>query len=95
MTASSFHHSRAFSPAQASLGATQGLASALSMLCVAAALAFETCRISRLLFRKRSPQAVSARSPASTVFCRSIAIVMGPTPPGTGVIAEATGLAAA
>jgi hypothetical protein len=25
-----------------------------------------------------------------SVFCRSIAMVIGPTPPGTGVIAEAT-----
>ena len=31
---------------------------------------------------------------ALTVFWRSIAIVIGPTPPGTGVIAPATSLAA-
>ena len=32
----------------------------------------------------------AARSAASTVFDSSIAIVIGPTPPGTGVIAPAT-----
>ena len=30
---------------------------------------------------------------AVTVFCKSIAIVIGPTPPGTGEMAEATLLA--
>ncbi len=37
-----------------------------------------------------SPLAATARSAASTVFESSIAIVIGPTPPGTGVIAPAT-----
>lgn len=35
------------------------------------------------------PAADSAIAAAS-VFCNSIAIVIGPTPPGTGVMAEAT-----
>ena len=41
-----------------------------------------------------SPLAATARSAASTVFESSIAIVIGPTPPGTGVIAAATAAAA-
>jgi hypothetical protein len=32
---------------------------------------------------------VEARSEASRVFLRSMATVIGPTPPGTGVIADA------
>ena len=31
-----------------------------------------------------------ARLPPSSVFCKSMAMVMGPTPPGTGVILLAT-----
>src|SRR6476620_3368997 len=42
---------------------------------------------------RRAYQAVRRAVAASTVLRRSIAIVIGPTPPGTGVIAPATSLA--
>ena len=50
-------------------------------------------RPSSAAFRRNDPGQVT-RFAASSVFCSSIAMVMGPTPPGTGVMAAATAAAA-
>src|SRR6185436_5253087 len=49
----------------------------------------------RPLRRHHAARAATAHSAAVTVFARSSATVIGPTPPGTGVIARARSRAAA
>ncbi len=48
-------------------------------------LAMGTGALGRSQYRRRNQAAVALRSAASTVWAISVAIVIGPTPPGTGV----------